>query len=100
MTGVVPRGYGAMEKENLRKLIASLQEELSAAESVDEQSRALLRKLTQDIDNLAAGGGAPESSPESTAGQLEEAALKFETEHPKLSMALSEIVDALGKLGI
>ena len=69
------------------------------ADSIDEKSRALLRELTQDIDALAAGG-APGGEADSAAGQLEDAAVKFESEHPKLSMALGELVDALGKLGI
>jgi hypothetical protein len=77
-----------------------LHQELSAAGSVDEQSKALLRKLTQEIEDLAASGQAPVKEADSAAGQLEEAALRFETEHPKLSMALGELVDALGKLGI
>jgi ABC-type transporter Mla subunit MlaD len=89
-----------MEKEQLQRLIASLHEELSTAGSVDEQSQALLRKLTGDIENLAAGDDAPPGAAESAAGQLEEAALRFKSEHPKLSMALGELVDALGKLGI
>jgi hypothetical protein len=89
-----------METEQLRKLIARLHEELSVADSVDEESKALLRDLTRDIDSLADAGKALENDAESTAGQLEEAALKFKSEHPKLSMALGELVDALGKLGI
>ncbi len=89
-----------MEKERLQRLVASLHEELSSSDTVDEESRALLQKLTQDIQNLSTGAGAVEQHKESTTNQLEEAAMKFETEHPKLSMVLTEIVDALGKVGI
>ena len=85
-----------MEKEQLQQLIAKLHDELKSADSVDQGSRQLLGKLTRDIENLPAG----ESAPTGATGQLEEAALKFESEHPKLSLALGELVDALGKLGI
>jgi hypothetical protein len=85
-----------MEKDKLQKLIARLHEEISAADTIDDRSRALLKDLTGDIDALAAPGDEADSA----SGQLEEAALKFKSEHPKLSMALGELVDALGKLGI
>lgn len=89
-----------MKKEQLQSLIATLHKELSAAASVDADSRALLQQLIQDIEDLAGGDEPPAERVESASGQLQSAALKFESEHPKLSMALGEIMDALGKLGI
>ena len=89
-----------MKKEHLQSLIATLHKELTAAASVDADSRALLQQLIQDIEDLAGGDEPPAERVESASGQLESAALKFESEHPKLSMALGEIMDALGKLGI
>ena len=89
-----------MKNEQLQRLIATLHRELTAAESVDADSRALLQKLMQDIEDLADGGDTPADRVESATGQLENATLKFESEHPKLSMTLGEIMDALGKLGI
>jgi hypothetical protein len=89
-----------MTKEQLQSLIATLHKELTAAASVDADSRALLQQLIQDIEDLAGGDEPPAERVESASGQLESAALKFESEHPKLSMALGEIMDALGKLGI
>jgi hypothetical protein len=89
-----------MEKENLQQLISRLHEELSSADSVDEKSRALLQKLTHDIQNLATVSDSPDEDRESATSQLEAVALKFETDHPKLSMALGELADALGKIGI
>ena len=106
-TGMVGRrihiGQGSdngMEKEKLQQLISRLHLELSSAESVDEKSRALLQKLTQDIQSLAAAPDSLADDRASATGQLEEVALKFETDHPKLSMALGELADALGKIGI
>ncbi len=89
-----------MEKEELQRLIAQLHERLNSADTVDEQSRVLLQKLTRDIQNMATGEAAPSDERESTTSQLEAVALKFEADHPKLSMALGELADALGKIGI
>lgn len=89
-----------MEKEKLQQLISRLHEELSSSGSVDEKSRALLQKLTQDIENLAAAPDSQDDDRASATSQLEEVALKFKTDHPKLSMALGELADALGKIGI
>jgi len=89
-----------MKDQQLRILIATLHTELTAAKSVDPDSRAMLQQLIKDIEDLAAEGEKPAERVESATGQLESAALKFESEHPKLSMTLGEIMDALGKLGI
>ena len=89
-----------MKNEQLQSLIATLHKELSAAESVDADSRALLQQLIEDIEDLADGDETPAERVESATGQLQSATLKFESEHPKLSMTLGEIMDALGKLGI
>lgn len=87
-----------MPREKLQRLIASLHEELGSAASVDAESKEMLQQLTRDIENIAAGEG--DASATAASGQLEQATLRFETEHPRLSMILGEIVDTLGKLGI
>jgi predicted nucleic acid-binding Zn-ribbon protein len=89
-----------MKNEQLQSLIATLHKELTAAKSVDADSRVLLQQLMQDIEDLADEDETPAERVESATGQLESATLKFESEHPKLSMTLGEIMDALGKLGI
>jgi hypothetical protein len=71
-----------MKKEQLQSLIATLHKELTAAASVDADSRALLQQLIQDIEDLAGGDEPPAERVESASGQLESAALKFESEHP------------------
>lgn len=89
-----------MQREQLRKLIGDLHTELSTAEQIDDDSRALLQELAGDIESLTVAES-PEAGPrESAVDQLEDAVVKFETEHPRLSMVLGEILDALGKLGI
>lgn len=89
-----------MPREKLQRLIASLNEELGSADSVDAESKEMLQQLTRDIENIAAGDGDPSATAEVASSQLEQATLKFETDHPRLSMILGEIIDTLGKLGI
>ena len=89
-----------MAREKLQRLIASLHDELGSTESIDNQSKELLQGLMTDIEDIAASESASSESHATATGQLENAALKFESDHPKLSMILGEIMDTLGKLGI
>ena len=89
-----------MAREKLQRLIATLQEELSSSESVDEETRKALQQLIPDIEEIASGDAPSSGDHASAASQLENATLQFESEHPKLSMILGEIIDTLGKLGI
>jgi hypothetical protein len=89
-----------MAREKLQRLIATLQEELGSSQSIDEESRKALQQLIADIEEIAAGDTPPSGSQASASGRLENATLQFESEYPKLSMILGEIVDTLGKLGI
>lgn len=86
-----------MEPQKLQLLLEELHRELSSAQSVDPASRKLLEQLRADIGKLTAPGQAPSAQP---AGQLREAALRLEAEHPKLAAALGQVGDALAKLGI
>ena len=89
-----------MAREKLQQLIASLHEELGSSGSIDDQSRDMLKQLMNDIEEIAAADSPETEGHEGATGQLEYAALKFESDHPKLSMILGDIMDTLGKLGI
>jgi predicted nucleic acid-binding Zn-ribbon protein len=89
-----------MEAEKLSQLIARLHHELSTAETLDDDSRNQLQDLTGDIERLTASGESAREYRESTASQLEEAALRFESEHPRLSSVIGQLMDSLGKMGI
>ncbi len=89
-----------MDKEQLQKTLADLHEELSAMDSIDGSSRALLQQLMGDIQEIISKSKPELDERANATAQLEAVAVKFKSEHPRLSMALSEIVDALGKLGI
>ena len=87
-----------MPEQKLRQLVANLHDELSRTSSVDDESRELLRELTGDIDKLVSADAVEHRA--SAAGQVSEAAARFESDHPRLAAVLGEIVDTLAKLGI
>jgi hypothetical protein len=81
---------------DLRELLAELHLKLGQAQSVDADSRLLLRTVAGDIEKALGGKGAP--APQES--KLNELAVKFEAEHPALAEAVRDVIDALGKAGI
>ena len=89
-----------MPKEKLRALLEELHQELASAENVDAESQALLEQVAGDIRNLVDVEAADGDSHGSAASRAQDAALRFESEHPRLAGVLNQLVDALNKLGI
>lgn len=81
-------------REDLKKLHAELP---SAAENLDENLQALLRKVADDIEQIIGGDSV---GPNSGRDRLETLTVKFEADHPRLANILGEIADTLSKLGI
>lgn len=86
-----------MPRNTLRLNLERLHHELAKPQAMDDETRALLAHIASDIERVLA-----EKEPEDTgfADRLETATVKFEASHPKLARALSEVTDALAKLGI
>ena len=82
--------------QDLRELLAELHLKLGQAHSVDADSRLLLRAVSSDIEKALGGKG--ETAPQES--KLNELAVKFEAEHPALSEAVRDVIDALSKAGI
>jgi len=88
-----------MTEPNLSDLLNNLHEELQHVESVDEKGRDLLRGIDVEIRALLDRSG--ESAQETSLAKSLQAALDhFEITHPKLTMAISEILTALNNAGI
>ena len=86
-----------MANEQLLQLLRSLHAELGRAETLDDESRALLKGLARDVERLTDAG---EGSEDDHTPVLAEMAVSFESEHPALAGVLRRLVDALGKAGI
>src|SRR5687768_958970 len=100
------------QTQRLRAAIADLERELAHLEASDPETRALLQTAAQDIGAALSKSTAisPASPPAVSSGEqqkvatsknvLEEKVLEFEASHPKLSLALNRLIDALGQIGI
>jgi hypothetical protein len=87
-----------MKDNRVRELLDQLRDELDRVESLDEKGRALLDNITADIDSLLNGTGAQPD--ESVLRRLQDSIDHFKIEHPKLTMALSEMMTILSNAGI
>jgi len=87
-----------MPKEALRENLTKLHTELAAVENLDEELHALLRSVAADIEEVLGDEAAVETH--SRREQLEDVAVKFEADHPRLASLLGELADTLSKLGI
>lgn len=85
--------------ERLRRQLNALHQELATVRSVDNELRQALLVLLADISRLLDPDAAPEHD-DSPVDKLEFLAIKFDADHPALSAALRQLMDALGKAGI
>lgn len=83
-----------MSSKRLRELLEELDTELHATGDFDAETRALLSRLGDEIDEIEAGS---DSSAGDRARELE---LKFAAEHPVAARITREIADLLAKMGI
>lgn len=89
-----------MPKDKLRQLVASLHEELSQADELDDEARQRLQELGGDIERLVSREESPAAHRDTALEQVEEAAVRFQAQHPRLASILEEIMDSLTRLGI
>ncbi|MCP5138501.1 MAG: DUF4404 family protein [Chromatiales bacterium] len=85
-----------MSNEKLQQLLKELHRELGATRTLDQQSRALIEKVLQDVGRV----GEDPDAPDGLEVRLREVVLRFESEHPRLAATVGQVADALGKLGI
>jgi Domain of unknown function (DUF4404) len=90
-----------MKQDELAATLAELHAELSRIEQIDPATLEMLRALTADITRLS---GRKESlagaEAEPVTSGLRRLLLKFEAEHPELSVAVGKVADALAAMGI
>ena len=87
--------------ENLRKLLAELEEELERVEELDDATRDRLIEVRDEIQQSLDSEEHPsEWQPEALGERLTEATYEFSASHPTLSGIVRRLVDALGQMGI
>lgn len=87
-----------MTDQKLRELLEQLHNELEQTASVDEKGREMLAHLSADIQKLLGPSKSP--SQLSILTQLQDAIDHFEVDHPAITSALSQILNALNNAGI
>ena len=87
-----------MEEKDLNSLLKQLRAELTNARAMDEQGRELLRALDKDIRAFLER--ADDDDDDSLLERLQDSIDYFETTHPRLTTALSQILNALNNAGI
>ena len=89
-----------VERDELRKTLARLHEELRGGQRLDAEARELLETLARDIERLLHPGPREPEALEALAQRLGEAIERFEESHPALTAAVNRVADALARMGI
>jgi hypothetical protein len=91
------RGVGSMPREQLRKSIQHLQDELADGEPLSKDDRAQLETVLGEVSGILDSDDAP---PGRSFDELPTLAERFESSHPNLAVVLGRIADSLSQLGI
>ncbi len=90
-----------MPRKQLQVTLEELHEALGDAEQIDDDTRAMLKTVTAEIQRLLDEEQSPtEQDVHSVSSELKELLLRFESEHPQLTGILGRIADGLANLGI
>ncbi len=91
-----------MEQKRLHALLVELDRELKSAGALDARSQELVEQVLTDVRQLNVPADQPmdQGEHQSAEARLRELVLRFESDHPRLSGAVGQVADALGKLGI
>lgn len=83
-----------MSSERIRDLLAELNRELQTTGDIDAETRELLARLNDDLDELTGDDG------NSAGDRAKELESRFAAKHPVAERITREIADILSKMGI
>jgi hypothetical protein len=83
-----------LTSERIRSLLVELDKELKSTGEIDEETRELLSKLNDDLDEIAPG------SQDTLSDSARELESRFAATHPIAERITREIADLLAKMGI
>ncbi|HXU35176.1 MAG TPA: DUF4404 family protein [Blastocatellia bacterium] len=90
-----------MDKTQLHERLEQLHGELQQIECVDESDRQTLEKLMADIEKLTGSRDTVHENLYDRLGEgLREGIERFEASHPRTTMLMGQVADALAKIGI
>lgn len=87
-------------ERKLREALETLHEELGRGDPdrIDPDSRELLETVAEELRHVLHEGA--EDASGGLGGRVERAAVRFESEHPRLATTLNEVIEALARMGI
>ncbi len=91
-----------MTMENLKQSLKNLHANLEGTADVDPELRALLQSLERDIQALLARETPAVATPESNRllERAQSISARLAARHPNMELALRELTDILGNIGI
>ena len=89
-----------MPKEQLRKRIEQLLEELEQTDTIDERDRNRLEGVLREIRGAVDGSDDEREDGDSLVDRLNDATRQFEESHPTLTAMVGRIAERLSNLGI
>jgi uncharacterized protein DUF4404 len=89
-----------MDKQQLHDKLQQLQNELQQIDSADEDERQILQKVIGDISKLIEAGDTDQPHVDRLGEGLREGIERLEASHPRVTMLMGQLVDALAKIGI
>jgi hypothetical protein len=103
--GIFPfllQGSITMTTDNLKQSLKNIHEKLAATTDVDPELQAQLHLLEHDIQALLARQTPVAATPESSRllEQAQSISAKLAARHPNMELALRELTDILGNIGI
>jgi len=90
-----------MDKVEFHHQLEKLHEELQQIDSVDARGQQLLETLMSDIEKLINAGERDQEYVSDRLGEgLKDGIELFEASHPRTTMLMGQVIDALSKMGI
>ena len=93
-----------MTNETLRGELDNLHNELSNVEGLDASTLESLKKVADDINKLLSRQEATRDEAghdvQGILQHIDDLAIRFDTEHPRISGLLARLTEALGNIGI
>jgi hypothetical protein len=89
-----------MDKEKLHEELERLHVDLQQIESPDNDDRAMLSSLAQDIRRILEDKGTDREQYQGLTGRLRDAITKLEAAHPRTTLLMRQVLDQIAYLGI
>lgn len=86
--------------EKLRALLDELEHELHGVESLDDESRSMLKEAAAEIETALQAEDVSEIEHQTLSDRLNDAVSEFESSHPTIYAVVNRMVDVLGQMGI